>query len=206
MQRFPDLARLQSEWAAYEMLDQPEIQSLIDDIDRLTVVAERLTDQLPEERIAAIDQFMDRLASERELLLDEVLGEEGRLQVAVKEFSELAILIERISENIEQTTASLERTALAVNLDMGEETDIDGYAELLRTSSGAADHIRRLVTGLEQGLASKAVATRLPSAFIKFDEEMEGLVNRVFVFALLIIVAFFLGLFLYRVALQRYLR
>jgi hypothetical protein len=188
------------------MLDQPEIQSLIDDIDRLTVVAERLTDQLPEERIAAIDQFMDRLASERELLLDEVLGEEGRLQVAVKEFSELAILIERISENIEQTTASLERTALAVNLDMGEETDIDGYAELLRTSSGAADHIRRLVTGLEQGLASKAVATRLPSAFIKFDEEMEGLVNRVFVFALLIIAAFFLGLFLYRVALQRYVR
>jgi hypothetical protein len=206
MQRFPDLARLQSEWAAYEMLDQPEIQSLIDDVDRLTVVAERLADQLPEERTAAIDQFMNRLASEREILLDEILGEEGRLQVAVKEFSELAILIERISENIEHTTASLERTALAVNLDMGEQTDIGGYTELLRASSGAAADIRLLVEALEQGLASQAVGTRVPSAFIKVDEEMDALVNRVFVFALLLIAAFFLGLFLYRVAQQRYLR
>lgn len=206
MQRFPDLARLQSELAAYEVLDQREIQSLVDDVDRLTVVSERLVEMLPEERAAAIDQLMDRLATEREMLLEQLLAPEGELRGTIADFSELATSIERISEHLRETTASLERTAVAINLDMGgESTELSEYTELVGTSFDAIAETRRLVEELEKFVSAGSVNSRLPTAFNAVDEELDWLVNRIFFLVLGLIVFFFLSLFLYRAGIKRYL-
>ena len=206
MQRFPDLARLQSELAAYEVLDQQEIQSLVDDVDRITLVAERLTEMLPEERAAAIDQLMDRLATERQMLIEQVLAQEGELRATMADFSQLAVSIEKISEHLREATASLERTALAINLDMGgESTDIGEYTELVATSLNTVSETRQLISELEKFVSAGSVNSRLPTAFSAVDEELDWLINRIFFFALLLIVFFFLTLFLYRAGSRRFL-
>jgi hypothetical protein len=206
MQRFPDLARLQSELAAYEVLDQQEIQSLVDDVDRITLVAERLTEMLPEERAAAIDQLMDRLATERQMLIEQVLAQEGELRATMADFSQLAVSIEKISEHLRETTASLERTALAINLDMGgESTEIGEYTELVATSLNTVSETRQLISELEKFVSAGSVNSRLPTAFSAVDEELDWLINRIFFFALLLIAFFFVSLFLYRAGSRRYL-
>jgi hypothetical protein len=202
MQRFPDLARLQSEWATYEVLNQAEIQSIVEDMGRMVLVAERLSDQLPRERVAAIDQLMDRVAAEREQVFESVLGEQSQLRGTVAEFAELAVLVERITANLKETTVILERTSSAINLDLADDTkpvDIQGYEDLLRASGETAKNLRLLLT------STQSLGNRLPAAFNAVDDELDYLVNRIFILALALVLATFLALFIYRKAAQRYL-
>jgi hypothetical protein len=197
LQRAPELARLQGEWAVYEVLDQPEIQAVIRDSDRLALVAEQLAalaERLPGEQFAAVDQVMDRLSSERTQLFEDILAEEPRIRATIGDLTELLGLVSVISANVKETTESFERTAAALNLDLtptgSEPVNIQDYIALVRESAGAAVEVRRIVDAVD----GRAV-----------DQELDQLLDRAFIYVLISITVFFVALFGYRMARRRFI-
>lgn len=197
-QRAPELMRLQSEWGVYEVLGQPEIQTLVNDSDRLTLVAEQfltLAQTLPGQQLAAIDQVMAGIAAERKQLFQDMVGEEPRVRELLGDLRELMTLVSTISLNVRDATGSLERTALAVNLDLTppenpETVDIADYTELVRESAGAVVRARELVDAVDGE---------------QVDNQVEQLITRAFLYLVALIIVFFASLLLYGFLKRRYL-
>jgi hypothetical protein len=89
VQRAALLARWQAVGGLYDVLSQPEIQSLLKETERVSASVERLTltiDKLHEKRLEVIDQMMDRISEERAAFMEQLVDNEDK---ATKVLTEL---------------------------------------------------------------------------------------------------------------------
>ena len=98
LQRAPGLTTNEFESSISSVLSGPEISSLINDTDRFVTTLERLVEivaTLPENRIHAVDQFMDRVGEERQELLQDLSTAEPGLRAILADLQPVLESLER---------------------------------------------------------------------------------------------------------------
>ncbi len=194
LQRAPALTSNQFESTVGSVLGGPEISRLIDDTDRFVATLERLVEliaALPENRLAVVDQFMDRVGEERNELLQDLSTAEPGLRAVLAD--------------LQPVLESLERTMVAAktpgpNPD-ARPFDINEYRALVAESAVTAAELRLLIESVADLLAGASDASPLVSALVEAERTV---VDRLFFQMLALIVIFFLALLAYRFVAGRF--
>jgi hypothetical protein len=194
LQRAPALTSNQFESTVGSVLGGPEISRLIDDTDRFVATLERLVEliaALPENRLAVVDQFMDRVGEERNELLQDLSTAEPGLRAVLAD--------------LQPVLESLERTVVAAktpnpNSD-ARPFDINEYRALVAESAVTATELRLLIESVADLLAGASDASPLVSALVEAERTV---VDRLFYQMLALIVIFFLALLAYRFVAGRF--
>ena len=188
LQRAPTLTTDQFESSASGILAGPEISRLIDDTERFVTTLERLVEivaALPENRIAAVDQFMDRVAQEREVMLRDLSTAEPGLRAVLAD-------LQPVLESLEKIVV----TAKTPNPDPDARPfDINEYRALVAESAVTAAELRLLIQSVSDLLAGATDASPLISALVEAERTV---VDRLFYQMLILIGIFFLALLAYR--------
>jgi len=188
LQRAPALTTNEFESSAGSILGGPEISRLIDDTERFVTALERLVEivaALPENRIAAVDQFMDRVGQEREVMLRDLSTAEPGLRAVLAD-------LQPVLESLERTVV-VARTPNP-NPD-AKPFDINEYRALVAESAVTAAELRLLIQSVSDLLAGASDASPLVSALVEAERTV---VDRLFYQMLALIGIFFLALLAYR--------
>ena len=139
LQRAPAITSGHFESSAGDVLGGPEVTMLLEDVNRFIVEMERfvtLAEGLPDSRIAAVDQMMDRLAEERIALMESMASSEPQLRSVLEQL--LPVL-----ESIERTVA------LAKTKDPDSKPfDINEYRSLVNDAAVTAGELRLLTQSI----------------------------------------------------------
>jgi hypothetical protein len=192
LQRAPALTSNEFESTVGSVLAGPEISRLMDDMDRFVATLERLVDivaGLPENRLAAVDQFMDRFGEERRAMLQD-------LSASGSGVSDLLAELQPVLESIERTIAMAKtRDPEAAPFDIGE------YRALVTESAATAAEVRLLVQSIGDLLASSPDASPLLGNLIEAERTIT---DRVFWQLVALILIFFAVLLGYRYVAGRF--
>lgn len=186
LQRAPMITSAEFESSANQILGGPEISKAITDMDRFVTSIERLVDvveKLPGGRLAAIDQFMDRVSEERRAMLGDLASTE-------------ADVINLLAE-LQPALDSIENTmTLAKSRDPNAQPfDINDYRGLVVDSAATAIEFRRLIETLDVLLRNSTEQTTIVAALVEAEHAM---VDRVFFQVIALIFIFFAVLLGYR--------
>jgi hypothetical protein len=194
LQRAPGLTTNEFESSVGTVLAGPEISSLVNDTDRFVTTLERLVEivaTLPESRIHAVDQLMDRVGEERDELLRDLSTAEPGLRAVLAD--------------LQPVLESLERTVVAAKTKNPDAKpfDINEYRALVSESAVTAAELRLLVESVSNLLSNDlSDASPLVAALVEAEQTI---VDRLFFQMLALIVIFFLALLGYRFIANRYL-
>jgi hypothetical protein len=188
LQRAPVLTTNEFESSLGTVLGGPEISRLIDDTDRFVATLERLVDivaALPENRLAAVDQLMDRIAEERQELLRDVSTTEPGLRAVLAD--------------LQPVLESLERTVVAAktpnpNPD-ARPFNVTEYTAIVSEAAVTAAELRLLLQSVGDLLAGAPDIAPLMGAVVEAENAM---VDRLFLQVVALIIIFFLALLGYR--------
>jgi hypothetical protein len=113
-----------------------------------------------------------------------------------------------LAKEINETTKTLERTAGAINLDLGGQSgdpiDVDAYTSLLEKSTVAMTEMRQLIDALEHLAESQPANQNFPNALDGLRDTIDGIVIRIFMLLVATIIVFFIAFYCYQRALHRY--
>ena len=196
LQRAPGLTTNEFESSVSGILAGPEVSRLINDTDRFVATLERLVQlvaDLPENRLAVVDQFMDRVGDERQELLQELSDAEPGLRAVL---ADLQPVIESL-ENLVVTAKTPNPNPDAVPFNINE------YTTLVSEAAVTAAELRLLIQSVSELLGGASEASPLHSAIVEAEKVIA---NRLFVQMVALIVIFFVLLFAYRFIAGRVLR
>jgi len=193
LQRAPMITSAEFGVGAGDVLGGPEISGAMDDMDRFVTAVERLVsviDRLPDDRLAAVDQLMDRVSEERQALLRDVGSSEPNI-------SNLLVELLPVLE-------SLERTVVAAKIKNPDSRpfDVNEYTALVGESATTALELRRLVETIDALMQDSAEIAPLVAAMVEAENAM---VDRAFLQAIALILIFFAALLGYRLIARRLL-
>lgn len=193
LQRAPMLTSGQMEASVNSILSGPEISNLNANTDRFVESVERLVtviEALPGGRLAAVDQFMDRVAEERVALLGDMAAAEPGMRALL---AELLPVLE-----------SIERTIVASNVKDpdGLPFDINEYRALVQDSAATAAEMRRLMDSIAVIMAGGDELEPLVSGIVKVET---AVLNRFFMQMIFLILIFFAALIAYRYITVRFI-
>jgi len=203
MEFAPFLFSLQAQYTAYEVMRQPEVQESVTSANNLA----RVIEQLPNTRLEFIDQLLEGIAVERAALLNGIVNEQASISQLLTDLKPVLESTVVLTANVNEIMPSAERTACAVNPDMGGDSadlDIGAYQQLVIESATTVVELRQLVESLDTLAQSRLINDGIPPAFLSVREEMDYLLHRFFVLLGLTVVSFFGVLFLYRHGRYRY--
>jgi hypothetical protein len=161
-------------------------------MDRFVTTLERLVDivaAFPDNRLAVVDQFMDRLSAERQALL-------GDLSTAEPGLRQLLVDLQPVLESIERTVvAAKEKNPGAKPFDINE------YRAIVAESAVTAAELRLLIESVSELLSGASDASPLVNALVEAETTV---VDRLFVQMVFLIAIFFLALLAYRFVAVRF--
>lgn len=194
LQRAPMITTNELESGVSSMLQNPEIAQLINNTDRFVESVDRLVqmvDELPDERLMIIDQFMDRVAAERLAMLQDM--------------AEFEPGFHSVMSDLQPALASLEHMmAMSKERDPDSQPfDVKEYRELVAESAVAAAELNLLLQSANELLAGASDAKPLVDALVEAENAMG---NRIFYHMVALIFIFFGTLLVYRVVVSRVLR
>jgi hypothetical protein len=205
LHRAPLIASYSMQGSVMELLQGPEITGLVNDTNRITTSVEEMVDvvaQLPNDRIMAIDQFMEQLATERVAIFDDLEG--------------MGSDAETVATELRLTLESFERILLLLNVDAprggdadGPQFDIANFEAFARQAAVSAAELRLLVESADALISSPGWQNWESMRFGAFEQilEVEAVViNRSFALTGLLILLFFATLLGYRVLAARLVR
>lgn len=204
VQRAALLARWQAVGGLYDVLSQPEIQSLLKDTERVSASVERLTltiDELHEKRLEVIDQMMDRISEERAAFMEQLFDNEEK---ATKVLTELHGALFASSELIGRVNILMDKLPEPDN--SNEPLDLQEVRQIIRDTAITSTQLTALVGSVEGLVAAPAWEQRLPDAMRVVDmvgNDIHGMLLRIFIFTVATIVIFFASLLGYRALLPR---
>jgi len=214
LQRAPTITRLQAQFAVYDLMRQPEFAGIFDDARRFTETTQRLAqvaESLPNQRLEAINQFMEQLEKQRKGLLDDLVAEEAKLRGLLGELRDTVLAGQDLAKTVDNTVTSIDRLAIRLNLGdpKGKPFDINEYREFLIQASQTAREMNKLVASTDVLLAplSSGDAGKLGLPLIDaVDARAQRLVNRIFLLGVIAIAVFFAALLGYRYLGTRFVR
>jgi len=186
MLRAPYLTTNEFESSVGTILNGPNISRLINDTDRFVVALERfieIVDQLPDDRLAVVDQLMDRVADERRIMFQDMSTAEPNLRALL---TDLLPVME-----------SLERAlVIAKTKNPGAKPfDINEYTEIVSETAVTAAELRLLIQSVSELLAGASDASPLIGAIVEAERQI---VDRLFWLMVVLIIIFFIVLLGYR--------
>jgi len=197
----PYLTSMRAEQVLYDLLQQPELQQTLDSTNRFVLAVERL----PDARFEAINQMLAGIAMERKALFNDIVNQQSTISQTLSDFRPVLESASVMATHLNEMTQSLERTATAVNLDLGgpagEPIDIVAYQRLVTESATTLKELRLLVETLAR---TQLVNQHLPPTVDVIQDEINDAVLRIFLLTMLTIVVFFVALYLYRRATHNY--
>ena len=223
------VASLQFELALANFFAQPETIRALDTSARLLNSSERLSvvlEQLPvkfEEKLypaiaeidrvmlthrqAAIDQFAERVAAERQALLRDLTSGEERLLNLIGDAREVLAIGKDLASQIDSTVTKVDTLAARFGPGSAEAGrtlfHIEDYRAAARELSATVENLKGLVVSIDQLLGSPAWDRRLPQVTETADwleSRVERGLNHSFLLGAALILVFFLALLAYRYA------
>jgi hypothetical protein len=163
LQRAPMMTSGQFESSVNNVFSGPEVTRLLTDVERFVIAADRLVqivDDLPESRLAAVDQLMDRLGEEREAMMATLAAESPEMRQLLVEL--LPIL------------ESVERTVAMANVDNPNSRpfDINEYTAMVDQSAATVVEMRLLVESVTNLMAGVEDVSGLTDAMIEIETAM----------------------------------
>lgn len=204
VQRAALLARWQAVGGLYDVLSQPEIQSLLKDTERISASVERLTftiDELHEKRLKVIDQMMDRLSEERAAFIEQLVDNEAK---ATNLLTELHGALFASSELIGRVNTLMDKLPEADT--SKEPIDLQEVQQIIRDTAITSTQLTALVRSVEGLVAAPAWEQHLPDAMKvvgRVGSDIHDLLLRIFIFTIATIVVFFASLLGYKALLPR---
>jgi hypothetical protein len=186
LQRAPALTSMEMENSFLEVLGGPEMSLILDDVDRFVVAVEELVaviDELPGDRLAAVDQLMERISEERRALIQDLSTTGPDVSEALNELRQSVEAFERIVNTLNQGEAA------------SEPFDIDKYQAVAAEAGKTASELRLLAEALSDTLDN---SSNLVSLIDTLAETQTNLMNRLFLLAVALIFIFFAVLLVYR--------
>ncbi len=186
LQRAPAITSTEFENSVLEVLGGPEMSLILDDVDRFVVAVEELVaviDELPGDRLAAVDQLMERISEERRALIQDLSTTGPDVSEALNELRQSVEAFERIVNTLNQGEAT------------SEPFDIDKYQAVAAEAGKTASELRLLAEALGDTLDN---SSNLVSLIDTLAETQTNLMNRLFLLAVALIFIFFAVLLVYR--------
>lgn len=186
LQRAPMITSGQFESSAHDVIGGPEVTQLISDMERFVVAVDRMVavvEALPQSRIVAVDQMMDRVAEEREALVADLTSGSPEVRQLVRELLPLM--------------QSVERTIVAATADApgDEPIDIAEYRAIVQDSAQTATELRLLAESVSNLMAGVENVSGLTDTLIEVET---ALLDRFFLRMVGFLVFFFLVLLVSR--------
>lgn len=198
LQFAPYLTNLQAQVFVYDVLAQPEINESLVSANSVA----RTIEALPESRLAFVDQLVEGVGAERRAIIQDILGQQATFSQLLSDFRPIVESAAELAGHLNETTQTIERTATAVNLDLGgppgEPMDVGAYQGLVAESARTVVELRQLVASLDALVHSQTINQQLPPAFDTLQAELDDVVNRFFVLAIATIVIYFIALYGYK--------
>ena len=173
------------------VLRNPEIVRLLEDMDQFVIAVNelvRLTDELPEERLAVIDQVMDRVSLEREALFQDISAAPPEFRDALRDLQPVLASIERILEMSRDTDPD------------AEPFDINDYRLMVEASAITAAELRALNQSITEVMTNSQNLNPLVTALVDAENQV---VDHFFQRMVILIVIFFVALIAYRLIVAR---
>ena len=186
LQRAPALTTNEFESSVGNILGGPEASRLMGNTDRFIEALERFVEivgQLPENRIHAVDQLMDRVGAERqELLRDLSTAEPGLREVLA---------------DLQPVLLSLERTVVAAKTRNPDARpfNIKEYKDIVSEAAVTAVELRLLIQSVSELVGDASAASPLLGVVVEAEKE---LLNRLIIQLGALIIFFFIMLLAYR--------
>ena len=129
-------------------------------------------------------------------------GQIGDTLAAVSDLRPTIESASALAREINETSQTLERTATAINLDLGGEAgeplDVDAYRALLEESAVAMAELRQLIGALERLAESQPAIEQLPRALGGLRSAVDGILMRIFLLVIAAIIIFFVAFYVYQ--------
>jgi hypothetical protein len=191
LQRAPMLTTNEFESTANSLLGGPEISGLVADTRRFVAAMELFVetiDDLPDDRITAVDQLMDRISDERKDLFSSMVGAEPGLRAVL---ADLLPVLE-----------SLERTVVVAKTRNPDSVpfNINEYTEIVAEAAVTAGELRLLLQSVSELVNDSQNGLPLVDAIVAAENSV---VDRFVLQMAALIVFFFVMLLIYRVIAKR---
>jgi hypothetical protein len=190
LQRAPMITSAEFQASANDVLGGPHVSRAINDIDRFVTAVERLVqsvEDLPDSRLAVVDQVMDRIGEERVALVRDLASSEA-------DIASLLAALQPALDSLERLTASDEQDPDSKPFDINE------YTTLVGESATTAIELRRLAETVDSLMQNSAELSSLVDALVEAEH---AIVDRAFMQAIALIFIFFLALLAYRFLARR---
>jgi len=186
LQRAPIITSIEFENSILEVLGGPEMVGVLRDLDRFVVAVEELVDvveKLPSNRLAAVDQLMERVAEQRREFLQDILDLESATGEPLTELRQSIESFERIVNELNQGETS------------DEPFDIDKYREVAAETGKAIAELRLLAEDIDGSLGSDS---NMPYLIDELASRQIIVLNRLFLMLAALIFIFFAAMLGYR--------
>jgi len=159
---------------------------VMEDADRFVNAVEHLVDvieALPDGRLAAVDQFVEGVREERRLLFEELSSAHPEMQAMLVELRQTLEVVDQITARFDSGEAS------------SEPVDIAEYQALTVEVANAMTELRLTLGALGDVLDSSPALIAMVDQLVERESRM---VNQLMLYAMILILFFFVILFAFR--------
>ena len=228
LQRMPQLVSWQAELLYLDTATEPEVASLVKDMNRVTASVERTTDEVAKlrggldglverERKAAIDQAFDRLSGEREALLNDLAARGPELDATLASLRETITSAQDAIESARGLSAEAQALVEAVDklraeLDTGEPDPnaepgptLDEYRATINEARDLTAQLTELVGAVESVATSDLWEKRradMDAAADDVEARTRAVIDHAFTKGLILVGVGLVGLLVVQVVLR----
>ena len=186
LQRAPGMTSNAMETSVLQLLGGRHVADVMEDTDRFVNAVERLVgviEALPGGRLAAVDQIIEGIGKERRLLFEE-------LSTAQPEMQAMLVELRMTLEVVDQITARFDSGG-----ESSEPVDIAEYQALTVEIANAMTELRLTLGALGGVMDSSPALIAMVDQLVERESKM---VNQLMLYAMTLILFFFVVLFAYR--------
>lgn len=194
LQRAPAMTSNAMETSVLQLLGGRHVADVLEDTDRFVNAVERLVDvieSLPGGRLAAVDQFVDGVRQERRLFFEELSSAQPEMQAMLVELRMTLEVVDQITARFDSGDES------------SEPVDIAAYQALTGEIAGALTELRLTLGALGGAMDSSPALIAMVDQLVERESKM---VNQLLIYAMILILFFFVILFAYRFAVAKTIR
>jgi hypothetical protein len=186
LQRAPGMTSNAMETSVLQLMGGRHVADVMEDTDRFVNAVERLVgviEELPGGRLAAVDQFIEGVRAERRLLFEELSSAQPEMQAMLVE-------LRMTLEVVDQITARFDSGG-----ESSEPVDIAEYQDLTAEVANAMTELRLTLGALSGVMDSSPALIAMVDQLVERESRM---VNQLMLYAMFLILFFFVVLFAYR--------
>jgi len=194
LQRAPGMTSNAMETSVLQLLGGRHVADIMEDTDRFVNAVERLVDvveKLPGGRLTAVDQFVEGIREERRKLFEELSTAQPEMQAMLVELRMTLEVVDQIMARFDLDEQS------------SEPVNIAEYQALTGEVANAMTELRLTLGALGGVLDSSPALIAVVDQLVERESKM---VNQLMLYAMLLILFFFVVLFAYRYASGKMIR